>query len=126
MKVACNYAQKWKLQSRGKKNQSPLIQNVLTMNESLRNYMKENQELEGRGKVSLEIMNQPSMRYIRSLMTTNLDIIGILTCVLNLNFVYSTIFSVICSSIVGLFTGASLLSLVELFYMFIIRQYRGM
>ncbi|XP_063708484.1 uncharacterized protein LOC134837064 [Culicoides brevitarsis] len=72
------------------------------------NYMRESRELAGKGKVIIEITNLPNMRYIRTLMTKDLDII------------------VICSSIVGLFTGASILSLLEIFYLIIFRKYTNM
>lgn len=33
-------------------------------------------QLKGKGIVTIEVMNQPTMRYVRSLIVTNLDLIG--------------------------------------------------
>lgn len=55
--------------------------------------------------LTIEVQNVPILRYIRNVATTKLDVV------------------VSIGGIAGLFSGASILSMVEFFYIWFIRTY---
>lgn len=72
--IASLCARKCKFLALGTKKSTHFL--VKSHLKSFRHFVIENPSLQNKGKVIIEISNQPNTKYIRSLMKNNLDIIG--------------------------------------------------
>lgn len=67
--------------------------------------MLEYKTLDKMASVTVNVINMPNIRYIRNVVVTSLDLV------------------VSIGGIAGLFFGASLLSIIEMFYIYLMRKF---